>query len=208
MGLMDKVKAQAAQLAQQAQDTAKEGRARLDQAQANKRADVLLRNLGAAVYADQTGRGTPQTQEQIAQLIQDISAHEAENGINLASQPMGWQTAGATPGPDPAAGAPGPAGPPAPPSPFAEDPLPPAPPPPGMVPDPNPSETFPDPGASTTFPPSTPGTEFPQPVPDATFPGAGSTTFPEPSPDSTFPEPGPDATFPESDPGKSFPPES
>ena len=108
MGLMDKVKAQAAQLAQQAQDTAKEGRARLDQAQANKRADVLLRNLGAAVFADQTGRGTPQTPEQIAKLIRDISAHEAENGINLASQPMGWQTGGAPPATDAGAAEPGP----------------------------------------------------------------------------------------------------
>jgi hypothetical protein len=84
MGLMDKVKAQANQLAQKTQETAREGKARLDQAQANRRADMLLRNLGALVYAERTNRGTPGTEDQVSQLIRDISAHEAENGINLS----------------------------------------------------------------------------------------------------------------------------
>jgi hypothetical protein len=83
MGLMDKVKAQAGQLAQKTQETAREGKARLDQAQANRRADMLLRNLGALVYAERTNRGTPGTQDQIDRLVKDIQAHEAENGINL-----------------------------------------------------------------------------------------------------------------------------
>ena len=86
MGLMDKVKAQAGQLAQKTQETAREGKARLDQAQANRRADMLLRNLGALVYAERTNRGTPGTDDQINKLIGDISAHEAENGINLAQK--------------------------------------------------------------------------------------------------------------------------
>ncbi len=50
MGLMDRVKAQAAQLAQQAQDAAQEGKNRLDQAQTGRRGDMLLRQLGALVY--------------------------------------------------------------------------------------------------------------------------------------------------------------
>src|ERR1700722_3924892 len=86
MGLMDKVKAQAGQLAQKTQETAREGKARLDQAPANRRADMLLRNLGALVYAERTNRGTPGTDDQINKLIGDISAHEAENGINLAQK--------------------------------------------------------------------------------------------------------------------------
>jgi hypothetical protein len=86
MGLMDKVKAQAGQLAQKTQETAREGKARLDQAQANRRADMLLRNLGALVYAERTNRGTPGTDDQVNKLIGDISAHEAENGINLAQK--------------------------------------------------------------------------------------------------------------------------
>ena len=68
MGLMDKVKAQAGQLAQKTQETAREGKARLDQAQANRRA------------------GAPDTDDKINKLIGDISAHEAENGVNLSQK--------------------------------------------------------------------------------------------------------------------------
>ena len=94
MGLMDKVKAQAGQLAQKTQETAREGKARLDQAQANRRADMLLRNLGALVYAERTNRGTPGTDDQINKLIGDISAHEAENGINLSQKSANVPAAG------------------------------------------------------------------------------------------------------------------
>jgi hypothetical protein len=87
MGLMDKVKAQANQLAQKTQEAAQEGKAKLDQAQANRRGDALLRQLGAAVYAERTARGTPDSQAKIEELIGAISAHERENGMNLAPQP-------------------------------------------------------------------------------------------------------------------------
>ena len=56
MGLMDKVRAQGTQLAQRAQDTAREGKVKLDQAQAKRRADAMFRDLGATVYAERTGR--------------------------------------------------------------------------------------------------------------------------------------------------------
>jgi len=88
MGLMDKVKAQASQLAQKTQEAAQEGKAKLDQAQANRRGDALLRQLGVAVFAERTGRGTPDSQAKIEQLISDISAHERENGLNLSDQPQ------------------------------------------------------------------------------------------------------------------------
>ena len=83
MGLMDRVRAQATQIAQQAQEAAQEGRARLDQAQASRRGDMLLRQLGALVFAERTGRGTADSQAQIDQLISEISAHESQNGLNL-----------------------------------------------------------------------------------------------------------------------------
>src|SRR5262245_5998694 len=89
MGLMDKVKAQATQLSQKTQDAAREGKARLDQAQANKRADTLLRNLGALVYAERTNRGAPDTEDQVNKLVGQISEHEAQNGINLSPHPAG-----------------------------------------------------------------------------------------------------------------------
>jgi hypothetical protein len=83
MGLMDKVKAQATQLAQKTQEAAQEGKARLDQAQASRRGDALLRQLGGLVFAERTGRGTPDSQAKIDQLIGTISTYEQENGINL-----------------------------------------------------------------------------------------------------------------------------
>lgn len=93
MGLMDKVKAQATVLAQKTQETARESFARLDQATAGRHADTMLRNLGALVYAEQTGRAAPDSAEQVARLVSQLSAHEAENGINLAAQPSGWNPA-------------------------------------------------------------------------------------------------------------------
>ncbi len=88
MGLMDKVKAQATQLAQKTQEAAQEGKNRLDQAQANRRGDALLRQLGALVFAERTGRGTPDSQTKIDELINTISAHERENGLNLSQSPV------------------------------------------------------------------------------------------------------------------------
>jgi hypothetical protein len=97
MGLMDKVKAQATVLAQKTQETAREGKARLDQAQAARHADVMLRNLGALVYAEQTGRGAADSADQVARLVARIQAHEAENGISLAAQPIGPMPGGGVP---------------------------------------------------------------------------------------------------------------
>ncbi len=80
MGLMDRVKAQA-------QDLAQQGKAKYDQVQATRRADAMLRNLGALVYQERTGRGVPDSQAQIDKLVADLSAHEAANGINLSPEP-------------------------------------------------------------------------------------------------------------------------
>jgi hypothetical protein len=105
MGLMDRVKAQAAQIAQQAQEAAQEGKARIDQAQASRRGDALLRQLGSVVFAERTGRGTADSQARIDQLVNDISAYERENGLNLANQ-----TQPAFPQPGSPASTPGPFG--------------------------------------------------------------------------------------------------
>jgi len=80
MGIMDRVKPLANQVSQKTQEAAREGKARLDQAQANRQADVLLRNLGALVYAERTGRGTADTQAEINKQIADIQAHLARVG--------------------------------------------------------------------------------------------------------------------------------
>jgi hypothetical protein len=156
MGLMDKVKAQATVLAQKTQETAMQGKARLDQAQANRHADGLLRNLGALVYAERTNRAAPDTEQKIAQLVAEISAHEAENGINLDAQPPGGLLPGLGGGQGgvPPQGGPGPSYPP-PGAPAGSAPFPPAAPPaadPTAVPDPAPSPAEHDP---SQFPPGT-----------------------------------------------------
>jgi hypothetical protein len=79
MGLTDKVKAQASQVAQA-------GKAKYDQAQASRHADAMLQQLGAAVYAECTGRGTADSQARINKLINDIAAYERENGLSLTDQ--------------------------------------------------------------------------------------------------------------------------
>ena len=172
MGLMDKVKAQATVLAQKTQETAREGMARLDQATAQRHADALLRNLGALYYAEQTGRGAPDSADQIAKLISEISAHEAENGINLATQPAGWT-----------AGVPGP------PVPFADASQPEQPGPAYGEPGPAPFD-----GAGQGAP-GQPGPAYGEPGPAGPgqpFGGSAPADATYTQPDYTFPQPPPD----------------
>jgi hypothetical protein len=130
MGLMDRVKAQATVLAEKAQETARDSKAKFDQAQAKRRGDVLLRNLGAAVYAERTGRGTPSSPADIDRLIADIKAHEAENGISLTPESADQPQAGPAEGFPPQAG-------------RTE----------GFPPQAGPAEGFPPQAGSTGFPP-------------------------------------------------------
>jgi hypothetical protein len=107
MGFMDKVREQSTQLAQKAQETAREGKVKLDQAQAKRRADAIFRDLGAAIYAERTGRAGADNQEKIDRLIEALSRQEADQGLG--------DTDGATPAsppPTPASPPPTPASPP------------------------------------------------------------------------------------------------
>jgi hypothetical protein len=163
---MDRVKAQAAQIAQQAQEAAQEGRNRLDQAQASRRGDALLRQLGTAVFAERTGRGPADSQAKIDQLIDEISAYERQNGLDLANP--------AQPG-FPAAGLPAST-----PGPFGG-------PQPGTAPSGGPG---PFPGPASGSSPDAGGTSFPDPA-GTPSPAAGGT----PTIDTTtsfFPAPGDD----------------
>jgi hypothetical protein len=92
MGLMDRVREQAAQLAQKTQEAAQEGRVMLDQAQARRRADAMFRDLGAAVYAERTGRGGPDGAAKIDRLVKALSRQEAEQGLgDSGGQPPSGQ---------------------------------------------------------------------------------------------------------------------
>ena len=84
MGFMDKVREQSTQLAQKAQETAREGKVKLDQAQAKRRADAIFRDLGAAVYAERTGRAGVDNKEKIDRLVEALSRQEADQGLGDA----------------------------------------------------------------------------------------------------------------------------
>jgi hypothetical protein len=124
MGLLDKVKAQATAATEMAKDAAAKGQAKMNEVQAKKAADGMLRDLGAAFYATKTGRSTPTTDADMEHLISALQAHESEHGqITLAPE-----SAAAAPTATPAAE--GTAAPDPPPPPKAADPSSPPPPPP------------------------------------------------------------------------------
>jgi hypothetical protein len=80
MGFMDKVKAQAEAGLAKANDATKAGQEKLDQVSAKHKADGLLHDLGAALYADRVGRGTDQTAADVERIVTDLQAYEAEYG--------------------------------------------------------------------------------------------------------------------------------
>jgi hypothetical protein len=128
MGLLDKVKAQATAATEVAKDAAAKGQAKINEAQAKKAADGMLRDLGAAFYATKTGRATPTTEAEIDQLVAALQAHESEHGqITLAPE-----SAAAAPTATPTGGGSA-AAPPPPPPPKAADPASPPPPPTGQT---------------------------------------------------------------------------
>jgi hypothetical protein len=77
MSWKDKIRAQAAELAEKAQAGVAQGEAKVKELQAKRRADALLRDLGAAVYAEH--KGADRTTER-QRLLSDLEAHAAEHG--------------------------------------------------------------------------------------------------------------------------------
>ena len=80
MGLMDKVKSQASQLAEKAQHGVEAGQAKLADMQAKKKADAMLLELGGIAYQDRTGRADPAATSRSAELVEMLQKHEAEHG--------------------------------------------------------------------------------------------------------------------------------
>jgi hypothetical protein len=74
---MDKLKAQAGELAEKAQAGVTQGQAKVSELQARRRADALLRDLGAAIYAEHRG---DETSTERARLLRDLDRHAAEHG--------------------------------------------------------------------------------------------------------------------------------
>ncbi len=98
MGIMDKIKVQADQLAKQAQQGVATGQTKLNELQAKRAADALLHDLGAAVYAAQR-QGGPH--EPIETIMVALDAHAAANGaIDTTINPKSTTATGtATPPP-------------------------------------------------------------------------------------------------------------
>jgi hypothetical protein len=103
MGLLDKVKAQATAATEMAKDAAAKGQAKLDEAQAKKTADGMLRDLGAAFYSTKTGRSTPTTEADMDRLVQALKDHESQHGpltlapVSAAAAPTAARTDAPTP---------------------------------------------------------------------------------------------------------------
>lgn len=80
MGLMDKVKAQATQIADKAQQAGAVGQAKIAELQAKRRADALLLELGGLLYLERTDRALPDTESRASGVVARLQAHEAEHG--------------------------------------------------------------------------------------------------------------------------------
>ena len=80
MGLVDRMRAQATQLAGKAQEAGKVGQAKLEALQARRRADDLLRELGLITYSAGAGRGAPGDERRSAELTEQLHQYEAEYG--------------------------------------------------------------------------------------------------------------------------------
>ncbi len=80
MGLMDKLKEQASQIAEKAQEAGKVGQAKLEALQAKRKADAQLEELGLIFYRARMDRELPGDQHQIDVLIEQLRGYEKEFG--------------------------------------------------------------------------------------------------------------------------------
>ena len=98
MGLMDKVKAQATQLADKAQQAGQAGQAKLADLQAKRKGDALLLELGGEFYGQKVGRADAGAETRIAGLVAQLQAFEAEHGtLGVTSATATDTGAGAVP---------------------------------------------------------------------------------------------------------------
>jgi hypothetical protein len=73
MGFLDK-------LQQTAKETLDKGKEKLEDVQADRAADKLLRDLGAWYYAGRTGRDDGAAAGHVERLVAELQAHEAAHG--------------------------------------------------------------------------------------------------------------------------------
>jgi hypothetical protein len=80
MGLVDKVKQQATQVVEKAQEAGKVGQAKLEALQARRRADAALAELGAIAYRARTQQAKPGDEARAVELVAELRQYEAEHG--------------------------------------------------------------------------------------------------------------------------------
>jgi hypothetical protein len=80
MGFLDKVKEQATAATAAAKDAAAKGQSKLDDIQAKRAADAMLRDLGALSFGSVTGRETATSESDATRIVEALKAHEAEHG--------------------------------------------------------------------------------------------------------------------------------
>jgi hypothetical protein len=85
MGLLDKVKEQASAATAAAKEAAAKGQSKLDEMQAKKAADSMLRDLGAVSYGSVVGRESPTSEADASRIVAALQEHETTHGeISLA----------------------------------------------------------------------------------------------------------------------------
>jgi hypothetical protein len=80
MGFLDKVKEQASTVGAAAKEAAAKGQSKLDDLQAKKAADGMLRDLGALSYGSVSGREAPNSEADASRIVAALQAHETEHG--------------------------------------------------------------------------------------------------------------------------------
>ena len=80
MGFLDKVKESASTAAAAAKDAAQKGQAKVDEVQAKRSADGVLRQLGLAVYLEQAGRSSSTSEADVARYVDTLKSYETEYG--------------------------------------------------------------------------------------------------------------------------------
>lgn len=80
MGFLDKVKEQAQTVGAAAKEAAAKGQSKLDDLQAKKAADAMLRDLGVLTYASATSRESSTSEAEAGRLVSALQQHESEHG--------------------------------------------------------------------------------------------------------------------------------
>jgi hypothetical protein len=93
MGLLDKLKVQAEQVAAKAQQGTAQVQTKLDAVQAKRSSDVLLRDLGAAYYAEQRQGGPHAAVETALAALDSHASQPAPIDVSTTGpQPMPTQS--------------------------------------------------------------------------------------------------------------------